>query len=159
MKSQIYKRLALVAMLFSLVFVVTNVTAKKSVKPPPDQDKTTAEWIVFTGDLVGSQEVVGCCPNAGPFPTYAMTLTNDIGGFSAGDYEGQLFINSYGAGRNREYIVQFWNDDIGIEIIGGVIDNDKKNKILTVTFTNDMCTDLDTGDDIRPVNFVLERAC
>ena len=28
MKSQIYKRLALVAMLFSLDFVVTNVTAK-----------------------------------------------------------------------------------------------------------------------------------
>ena len=36
MKSQTYKRLALVAMLFSLVFVVTNVAAKKPVKPPPD---------------------------------------------------------------------------------------------------------------------------
>ncbi len=34
MKSQIYKRLALVTMLFSLVFVVTNATAKKPVKPP-----------------------------------------------------------------------------------------------------------------------------
>ena len=35
MKSQIHKRLALFAMLISLVFVVTNVTAKKPVKPPP----------------------------------------------------------------------------------------------------------------------------
>ena len=38
MKSQIYKRLVLVAMLFSLVFVVTNATAKKRVKPPPEPD-------------------------------------------------------------------------------------------------------------------------
>ena len=35
MKSQIHKRLALFAMLISLGFVVTNVTAKKPVKPPP----------------------------------------------------------------------------------------------------------------------------
>jgi len=38
MKSQIHKRLALFAMLISLVFVVTNVTAKKPVKPPPADD-------------------------------------------------------------------------------------------------------------------------
>ena len=38
MKSQIHKKLALVAMLISLVFVVTNVTAKKPVKPPPVDD-------------------------------------------------------------------------------------------------------------------------
>ena len=38
MKSQIHKSLALVAMLISLVFVVTNVTAKKPGKPPPTDD-------------------------------------------------------------------------------------------------------------------------
>ena len=38
MKSQIHKKLALVAMLISLVFVATNVTAKKPVKPPPVDD-------------------------------------------------------------------------------------------------------------------------
>ena len=35
MTSKTHKTLALVAMLISLVFVVTNVTAKKPVKPPP----------------------------------------------------------------------------------------------------------------------------
>jgi len=78
MKSQIYKRLALVAMLISLVFVVTNVTAKKPVKPPKDPGQTTAECIVFTGDLEtvpGSEVVEDCCPNAGPFPAYKMSLS------------------------------------------------------------------------------------
>jgi WD40 repeat protein len=36
MKSQIYKWMALVAMLFCLVLVVTNATAKKGGKPPKD---------------------------------------------------------------------------------------------------------------------------
>lgn len=35
MKSQIYTRLASFALLFSLIFVVTNVTAKKPPQPPP----------------------------------------------------------------------------------------------------------------------------
>jgi hypothetical protein len=38
MKSQIYKKLALVAMLVSMVFVVTDVTAKKPGTSPPADD-------------------------------------------------------------------------------------------------------------------------
>jgi len=136
------------------MFVVTGLEAKKPDKPV----QTESELIVFTGALEGSQEVEGCCPNAGPFPEYAMTLPETLGDFAASEYEGRLFINVYGVGRNQEYIVQFWNEDIAIEIIGGVINNDKKSKILTVTFTNEMCTDLNTGADIAEVDFVLGRA-
>jgi hypothetical protein len=121
-------------------------------------DKAETELIEFTGDLVGYDDSVeGCCPNAGPFPRYAMTLVRDLGDFAAGYYEGYLFINAYGAGRNRQYKVQFWNDDIAIEIIGGVIDNDKKNKVLTVTFTDEDCMDLFLETKIATVSFVLTR--
>ena len=127
MKSQSYKRLAFVAMLFSLFFVVTNATAKKPVKPPPDPDQTTAECIVFAGDLEtvpGSEVVEDCCPNAGPFPGYAMTLDlkyeDGTTAYYGGPYDGKLFINNYGAGRSHGYIVQFWNDDICFEAIGGL---------------------------------------
>ena len=140
MKSQIYKRLALVAMLFSLVFVVTNATAKKPVKPPPVPDQTTAECIIFTGYLAGFEEVEGCCPNAGPWPAYTMALDGI-------DYDGQLFINFVGAGPKAQYKVQFWSwdwdaqtpgdDDVFFEIIGGVIDYDKKSKFLTVSFVEE----------------------
>ena len=158
MKSQIYKWLALVAMLVSLVFVVTNATAKKPVKPPPDSDTTKAELIVFTEDLNGWQIVEDCCPNAGPFPEYTMTLNFAVSDFPTGTtYDGYLFINNYGAGRDREYKVQFWNDDIAIEIIGGEIDNNKKTKILTVTFTDALCFDMDTKAPIAIVSFVLVR--
>ena len=44
MKSKIHKRLALVAMLISLVLAATNVTAKKPGKPPPAADP------IFTAD-------------------------------------------------------------------------------------------------------------
>ena len=45
MKSQIHKKLALIAMLISLVFVVTNVTAKKPGKPPADDPVFTASSV------------------------------------------------------------------------------------------------------------------
>jgi len=54
--------------------------------------------------------------------------------------------------------VQFWNDYVAIEIIGGVIDNDKKNKLLTVTFQDEACVDLYTKELIAEVSFVLVRA-
>ena len=41
-------------------------------KPP---NPPSGEFITFEGDLAGSQEVAGCCPNAGPFPAYEMTLS------------------------------------------------------------------------------------
>ena len=166
MKSQIHTRLALVAMLISLVFVATNVTAKKPVKPPPDPDQTTAECIVFTGDLEtvpGSEVVEDCCPNAGPFPDYAMTLDlkyeDGTTAYNGGPYDGKLFINNYGAGRSHGYIVQFWNDDICFEAIGGLIDNDKKSKVLTVSFNGEEAYFCETdGVPIFPlVSFTLQR--
>jgi hypothetical protein len=169
MKSQIYNRLALVAMLFSLVFVVTNATAKKPVKPSPEPDQTTAECIVFTGDLMGEAVVEGCCPNAGPFPEYAMTLhlknedrTTTV---HYGEYDGELFINNYGAGRHHGYQVQFWSwdwdteipvvGDICIEVIGGIIDNDKKNKVLRVSFNGEEAHFCETGETGEVVTFPL----
>ena len=140
--------------------VVSVAYAGKPDKPPkpPKPDEATAEWIAFTGDLIGAQEVEGCCPNDGPFPEYGMTLGFKVRDFSPGTYlDGQLFINRYGAGRNQEYKVQFWNEDIAIEIIGGVIDDDKKNKVLTVTFTGDICVVMWTGDPIAVVTFTLIR--
>ena len=163
MKSQIYKWMALVAMLISLVFVATNVTAKKPVKPPPDPDQTTAECIVFTGDLMGEAVVEGCCPNAGPFPEYEMTLnlTDEDGTtvYYGIEIDGELFINNYGAGRSHGYQVQFWSwdwdteipvvGDICIEVIGGIIDNDKKSNVLTVSFNGEeahFCETDETGE-------------
>ena len=88
-----------------------------------------------------------------------MTLGFDVGRFTAGTtINGQLFINGYGAGRNHAYIVQFWNDpEIFIQIIGGDIDYDKWNRVLTVTFENAECVDYCTGTTTH-VNFTLVRS-
>lgn len=87
-----------------------------------------------------------------------MILQFAVGDFPVGSsIDGQLFINNYGAGRDAKYKVQFWNGEIAIEIIGGVIDNNKKTKVLTVTFTNEDCVDMNTGDVIAEVSFVLVR--
>ncbi len=118
------------------------------------------ESIAFKGDLIGDQVVEGCCPNAGPFPEYTMTLGFWVGNFPPGTtYKGQLFINYYGAGRDRKYKVQFWSAHIGIQIIGGVIVEDRKNNVTTVTFTNEPCVDMDTTDQpiIEYVDFSLVR--
>jgi len=136
-----------------------EVTTKGKPDKPFKPGKPEKEWIAFDGDLVGSQVVEGCCPNAGPFPEYTMTLTKDVGDIPAGTtIYGYLFINGYGAGRNHAYKVQFWNDDleIFIEIIGGDIDNDKKNKILTVTFENEECFEYWT-ETTTLVTFTLVR--
>ena len=149
----------LVAIIGIFCIAILIVSAANADKPPKP-DKTTAECITFTGDLIGHQQVEGCCPNAGPFPAYTMTLALDSS-LPDGTYEGELFINYYGAGRNRKYIVQFWNDDLGvaIEIIGGVIDNDKKNKVLTVTFEDETgwYSINDIPIPIPNVSFVLVR--
>jgi hypothetical protein len=150
----------LVAIIGIFCIAILIVSAANADKPPkpPKPDKTTAECITFTGDLIGHQQVEGCCPNAGPFPAYTMTLDLDSSP-PDGTYEGELFINYFGAGRNKKYIVQFWNDDLGvaIEIIGGVIDNDKNNKVLTVTFENETGWDLINEIPIPNVSFVLVR--
>jgi hypothetical protein len=150
------KLIAAVGILCIACLVVSGANAKgKPVKP---DDKTETELIVFSEDLNGFQVVEDCCPNAGPFPEYTMWLDFAVGDFPAGTYyDGYLFINNYGAGRDREYKVQFWNDDIAIEIIGGVIDSNKKTKELTVTFTDELCVDLGTKEPIAEVSFVLVR--
>jgi hypothetical protein len=141
------------------ILIVSGANADKPPKPPkpPQPGETTAECITFTGDLNGRQQVEGCCPNAGPYPVYTMILNNL--GWLDGTYEGQLFMNYHGAGRNKKYIVQFWNDDLGIaiEIIGGVIVNDRKNKVLTVTFEDETGWDLINDIPIPDVDFVLVR--
>ena len=116
--------------------------------------------IIFTGELQGNQIVFGCCPNAGLFPEYTMTLSGEL---PAGTYDGNIFMNTFGTGRNKAYIVQFSWTEIGsdyfIEIIGGVIQEDKKNKTLTATFTDTPCQIW--IDDVLtatvPVNFILTR--
>jgi len=129
---------------------------------PDKPGKSHTEWIEFWGDLSGGQPVDGCCPNAGPFPEYRMCLNFEVGGFSAGTcYDGQLFMNGYryhGWGE-RQYIVQFWKEgtDVAIEIIGGVLDYNKKTKVLMVTFTDELCVDMVTGRPITTVTFTLVR--
>ena len=138
------------------VLIVSGVDAKGKPDRPGGPG---AEEIEFSGvDLQGWQIVEGCCPNAGPFPDYTLTLTRNLGELPAGTHDGQLFVNYYGAGRNRQYVVQFWNALGGIEIIGGVIHEDRRNKVTAVEFTNEACLDLDTGETIAVVNFVLVRS-
>jgi hypothetical protein len=149
----------LIAFVGIFCIAVLIVSGQDAQGKPDKPGKSNTEWIAFEGDLVGGQAVVGCCPNAGPWPEYTMTLLFGAGDFLPGTYDGQLFINYYGAGRNQKYKVQFWNNDIGlfIEIIGGVIELDRKNNLLTVTFTEEMCVNLFTGDPIAVVNFTLVR--
>ena len=86
-----------------------------------------------------------------------MTLGGDLCE-SGCTYDGHLFMNNYRVGKDRKYIVQFWSETLGgIEIIGGVKEEDKKNKTTTVTFTDEDCVDMETGTFIAVVNFVLVR--
>ena len=154
MKTQISKWLIVIATFVSLMFVVNGLEAGKPDKDNPNKPiksdnpkKTKAECIVFIGALEtapGSEVVKGCCPNAGPFPAYTMTLDlHDANGNDyVGDYDGQLFMNFASEG----YKVQFWNWDsdtetpgvgnIFFEINGGDIIYDRKNKYLHVAFSN-----------------------
>jgi len=150
----------------ALIFLGVNFLEADKPDKRDKPDKSNTEWIQFTGDLVGGQPVDGCCPNAGPFPPYTMTLNFPVSEdpenpIPAGTYEGTLFINNYGAGRpkDRQYIVQFGCKEFGIaiQIIGGVLDFDKWNKVLTVTFTEELCVDRYTGSPITEVSFILVR--
>jgi len=155
--------IAFVGIFCIAILIVSGVDARMNPdKPDKPPGKSKTEWIEFSGDLAGGQPVDGCCPNAGPFPEYRMCLNFEVGGFPAGTcYDGQLFINNYRylAKGERQYKVQFWKEgtDVGIEIIGGVINFDKRSKILTVTFTEELCVDMCTGAPITTVNFTLVR--
>jgi hypothetical protein len=146
------------------IFCIASLIASSQVAQgkPDKPGKSHTEWIQFTGDLTGAQPVDGCCPNAGPNPQYTMSLTFDVGGFPAGTpIDGQLFINNYFArpGKDHEYIVQFCKEgtDVAIEIIGGVVDYDKRTKVLMVTFTDELCVDMHYGSPITTVSFTLIR--
>jgi hypothetical protein len=132
----------------------TQSLSKKPIKP---------ELIKFTGDLSGQQEVLGCCPNAGPFPEYTMTLSETFGELS-GTYDGNIFMNKVGRKPNQSYMVQFWwtesANNYYIEIRGGAFEEDKKNKTIIATFTEESCeiwinNALTLTED---VSFVLTRA-
>jgi hypothetical protein len=151
-----------------------DAQGKKPVKP----DITESETIIFTGDLEGDQEVEGPW-GPGSYPEYTMTLSFDVGELAGPLYipagipiNGQLWINHGHGTMRKKYIVHFWTDEFGIEIIGGVIDYDRKTEVTTVTFTDEVCSmcealELDdagvpTGECFDPwisfeVNFILVR--
>ncbi len=139
---------------------VETPTLRKNPKPPkPDQDPK-AELIAFVGDLSGSQTVVGCCPNAGPFPAYnGLTLS---GSLPAGTYDGHIFMNGVGRRTNQSYMVQFWTDAMFLEVRGGVSEEDKKNKSLTAEFKDapmEIIYPYPGGQStFVPVSFILTRA-
>ena len=135
-----------------------NIINKKPVQ---------GELISFIGDLEGSQEVIGCCPNAGPFPEYILKLKEDPFPLeiSGRELDGNIFMNKFGRNLPWEYKVQFsWceinsTDTTFIEVRGGVLQEDKKNKITTVTFIQDTCWIWYSGgqETIVFVDFTLER--
>ena len=139
--------LSITLILVSLIFVSSFGLSKP--KPKPEQN---SEWITFSGDLNGSQEVVGCCPNAGPWPEYTMTLSDEVfpQEMTGEPHDGHIFMNGFGRNMEWAYKVQFWWGEEGdgyfyeyfIEIRGGVVHNDRKTKILTVTFENVPCYEI-----------------
>jgi hypothetical protein len=167
MKSKIISVLILSStLILSTILILTSFALSKG---KPDLN---SEWITFVGDLAGSQEVEGCCGNAGPFPNYTMTLSEEVfpPEMTRKPHDGNIFMNifmnrsSKGAGKQKSYIVQFWwteDDYYFIEIKGGVIEHDKKAKILTVTFIGEPCkiwvNDLLLPTPV-PVTFTLTRA-
>lgn len=161
------------------LLVVSAVNADKPGKPPkpekPDKEPgLTTECIKFSGDLKSAGEtiIVGCCPNAGPWPAYTMELAT--GSALDGIYDGYLFMNFFGTGPTAEFIVQFWtwdadseapgSNDYFFQIIGGEITRDRKAKTLTVEYDNEAGTGWiydDGGASIEipvsNVSFVLFR--
>ena len=151
---------------------------------PGDKGKTETELIVFQGALQGWAHVEGCCPNAGPFPEYTITLPDglyDSEGyeiFPPGTYNGELFTKSYGVGLvNDGYIVQFHAcckaedsvdecrytlPELKFQIIGGTPVRDKKNKVLTVAFEDESywadTWDWNRGEYAGTVSFEITRA-
>jgi hypothetical protein len=170
-------RVAFVSIFCIAILVVSGAYADKPEKPgkPGGGTEPEGEFIAFTGDLLGGEVVQGCCPNAGPAPEYSLTLPEGGLGdpnyppyYSSGTYKGHLFINFFGAGKNQEYLVRFRGtkglEYLSIEIVGGVIEKDNKNKALTVRFTDEDCRVLvdgcptpGCGEHIAFVTFTLVR--
>ena len=127
-------------------------TPEKGGKPP-HPGNIAEECIVFTGNLEGGQVVVGCCPNAGPFPAYTMTTVDlSVAGLYDEARAGYLFakpVTTRVKGQKTvRYKVQFWtwnsdnnetpgDGDYFIEVYSDGDDIDETNGVLTVAFNND----------------------
>jgi len=130
-----------------------------------DKKPIRSDQITFTGDLVGDEEVFGCCPNAGPSPEYTMDVVSDKFPVEfQGEHTGNIFLNGFGRSLPWAYKVQFWwggEEEYFIEIRGGTVHKDKRTKILTVTFTQeDTCWTWDPNgvERIIFIDFTLIRA-
>ena len=170
--------LASILCIASLIISGANAKGKPDHSNGPGQTKT--ELIVFQGDLVGKQDVKGCCLNRGPFPEYVLTLPVALVGKNVNypafdddgqvvEYDGQVFMSHSSVGKDRKYIVQFWTschggldcedpDHMCIEVNGGVEDYDRKTKVRKVTFDEvDWNTIGDRNIIQGKVSFVLTR--
>jgi len=170
------KNISVIVLSITLILVSLILVTSFGLSRP----KQNSEWITFSGDLAGSQEVIGCCPNAGPNPEYTMTLSELVfpEEMTGEEHHGHLFMNvfidlsEHGRGKRKAmYMVKFWWGEGGddyfyeyfIEIRGGDIESNKKTKSLTVTFENVPCYEIwkrgelltDTVEAI--VSFTLTR--
>ena len=141
-----------------------DVQFAKGEKPDKPPRPASGELITFTGDLAGEENVAGCCPNAGPFPAYTMTLSETFPDEISGEHAGNIFMNSYGRKAEWEYLVQFWweedpGTDYFIEIRGGEKEYDKKSRKTTVTFADEEMQIIDPSgaSTYVYVSFVLTR--
>ena len=139
-----------------------------SKKTKPDKKPDRYDWISFTGDLIGGEEVYGCCPNAGPSPPYTLELVAPPfpEGISGIEHDGEIFMNFTGSQSPGDYMVQFFvhlqtGGTMYLEIRGGVAHKDRRTKILTVIFTYEdtLCEIWMDGDLTAtiPVAFTLIR--
>lgn len=151
---------------------VLAVSGTHAVKPANPGE--TTDLIIFDGDLDGHEIVDGCCPNAGPNPQYTMTVTRDLGydggpQVPAGTYDGFIFMNFFGTKKNQQYYVKFWGSsastpglNVAFGIKGGIIDYDKKSRVLFVDFDGDVLYTLDEfgvlDEPIEAVYFTLDRS-
>jgi len=164
MKSKRISVLILSIALFLSITLILVGSGLSKPKPNPNPEQNS-EWITFSGDLYGEQEVVGCCPNAGPNPNYTMTLSGKFSEEFLGEHTGYIFMNSFGRNMEWDYKVVFWWTEDGtvysIEIRGGEAHKDKRTKILTVTFDEVRCYEIWIGGlnytEIVRVSFILTR--
>jgi hypothetical protein len=154
------KRISLLILVFALVLSITLVFVSYGLS----KREPNFERIIFSGDLIGDQEVEGCCGNAGPYPEYTMTLSDNFPPEFRGEQTGHIFMNGFGRNMPWEYKVQFWWTEDGteyfIEIRGGEVHKDKKTKILTVTFVMVETYEIWIGNELQDnviVTFTLIR--
>ncbi|MDX1799157.1 MAG: hypothetical protein R3255_10950 [Candidatus Lokiarchaeia archaeon] len=158
------KGILVVILSIALILSVTLILVGPVLSKPKPNPNSNPELIIFEGDLEGNQEVVGCCPNAGPWPEYTMTLSDNFQPEFRGEHIGNIFMNGFGQKLPWEYKVQFWwtEDDTEyfIEIRGGEVQRDRKTKILTVTFVMVETYEIWIGYELQDnviVTFTLTR--